>query len=250
MTARETRLIMGMPITLQIADPAGAPAHLAAIFDYFTYVDETFSTYKDTSEISRINRHALALEDASADVRAIFDLAEQTREETGGYFDAARPDGYDPTGVVKGWAIGNAAERLRRWGFRNFYVEAGGDLEAAGRSGDGTPWQVGIRSPFRPNEIVKVLSIGDAAVATSGTYVRGQHIYNPLGDGAPLTETVSLTVIGPNICDADRFATAAFAMGRAGISFIESLDGFEGYQIDPEGLAVFTSGFEQYVSHA
>jgi thiamine biosynthesis lipoprotein len=109
---------------------------------------------------------------------------------------------------------------------------------------------VGIRSPFQPDEIVKVLSISDAAVASSGTYVRGQHIYNPLGDGAPLTETVSLTVIGPNICDADRFATAAFAMGRAGISFIENLDGFEAYQIDPDGLAVFTSGFGQYVSHA
>ncbi|MEP7358468.1 MAG: FAD:protein FMN transferase [Anaerolineales bacterium] len=239
-----------MPITLEIADRAGSPADLAAVWDYFAYVDQTFSTYKDSSEISRLNRRALALAEASPDVRAVYALAEQTRQETGGYFDAQRLDGYDPTGVVKGWAIGNAGALLRQRGFQNFYVEAGGDLQAAGLSPDGGPWQVGIRSPFRPDEIIKVLSIRDAAVATSGTYVRGQHIYNPHGDGGPLTETVSLTVIGPNICDADRFATAAFAMGRAGISFIESLDAFEGYQIDPDGLAVMTSGFDQYVSHA
>ena len=250
MSARETRLMMGMPITLEIADPAGAPAHLAAIFDYLTTVDETFSTYKPTSEISRLNQGALALAEASPDVRAVYALAEQTRQETGGYFDAQRPDGYDPTGVVKGWAIANAAERLRQMGFRNFYVEAGGDLQAAGLNPAGQPWQVGIRSPFRPDEIVKVLSIRDGAVATSGSYARGQHIYNPLGGAGPLTDTVSLTVIGPDICDADRFATAAFAMGSAGISFIESLDGFEGYQIDPDGLAVLTSGFDRYVSHA
>src|SRR5437868_6869260 len=107
MSVRETRLMMGMPITLEIADPAGAPADLAAVWDYFTYVDATFSTYKDSSEISQLNRRALALAEASADVRAIYALAEQTRLETDGYFDARRVGGdYDPTGVVKGWAIG------------------------------------------------------------------------------------------------------------------------------------------------
>ncbi len=60
---------------------------------------------------------------------------------------------------------------------------------------------------------------------------------------------MSLTVIGPNIYDADRFATAAFAMGRDGIYFIENLEGFEGYMIDKNGMATFTTGFEGYVCH-
>jgi thiamine biosynthesis lipoprotein len=54
-------------------------------------------------------------------------------------------------------------------------------------------------------------------------------------------------VIGPNVYDADRFATAAFAMGRNGIEFIEKLAGFEGYLIDQERQATYTSGFERLV---
>ena len=84
-------------------------------------------------------------------------------------------------------------------------------------------------------------------MATSGTYIRGQHIYNPHNRVQTFDDIVSLTVIGPNIYEADRFATAAFAMGKSGIDFIESLPGFEGYIIDSNGIATMTSGFENYV---
>jgi thiamine biosynthesis lipoprotein len=79
--------------------------------------------------------------------------------------------------------------------------------------------------------------------------VRGQHIYNPHQSHTPIRDIVSLTVIGPDIYEADRFATAAFAMGRQGIQFIEHLQGFEGYLIDAQARATFTSGFERYVVH-
>jgi thiamine biosynthesis lipoprotein len=99
------------------------------------------------------------------------------------------------------------------------------------------------------HEIVKVLSLSDCGIATSGVYIRGQHIYNPYDEGAPITDIVSLTVIGPDIYYADCFATAAFAMGKEGIDFIEHLDGFEGYMIDNHHQATFTSGFSRYVCH-
>ena len=74
-------------------------------------------------------------------------------------------------------------------------------------------------------------------------------IYNPK-DTAPFNpDIVSLTVIGPNVYEADRFATAAFAMGRAGILFIENLADFEGYMIDQHRQATFTSNFARYVCH-
>jgi len=56
-----------------------------------------------------------------------------------------------------------------------------------------------------------VVYVTDEGIATSGTYLRGEHIYNPK-TGEAASEIVSLTVIGPNIYEADRFATAAFAM--------------------------------------
>jgi thiamine biosynthesis lipoprotein len=241
--------MMGMPITVEVVDPRATEQTLDTVFTYFDYVDHKFSTYKEDSEISLINRQALRPEQFSEDMRAILELAEETRLETDGYFDIARNGMYDPSGIVKGWAIQQAADLLRRKGYRNLYVEAGGDVQVAGQNSHGENWRVGIRSPFNLNEIVKVLTLTDAGVATSGTYIRGQHIYNPKQNGDLITDVVSLTVIGPNVYDADRFATAAFAMDRAGILFVESLDGFEGYMIDREGQATLTTGFSRYVDN-
>jgi len=237
---------MGMPITVEVVDPPVTEAVLEAVYAYFHYVDDKFSTYKDTSEITAINQMKLTVKQSSQDMQTIFSLAEQTRRETDGYFDIERNGTCDPSGLVKGWAIDNAAQLLAERGFSNYYVDAGGDIQVSGKNALGQTWRVGIQNPFNPREIVKVVYIADGGVATSGTYVRGQHIYNPRERGVLVTDVVSLTVIGPNIYEADRFATAAFAMGRQGIAFIERLDGFEGYMIDEHGQATLTSGFERY----
>ncbi len=246
---KQTRILMGMPVTVEVVDPAVTEPVLDAVYAYFEYIDEKFSTYKETSEISKINRHELALEDASEDMRTIFALSEQTRLETEGYFDIFYNGRYDPSGLVKGWAIFQAAELLREKGFQNYYVEAGGDIQLAGSNAQGRDWRVGIRNPFEMNEIVKVLSATDCGIATSGTYVRGQHIYNPKNAGALELDILSLTVIGPDIYEADRFATAAFAMGKKGLGFIARLDGFEGYSIDKDRRATFTAGFGRFVAY-
>ncbi len=237
---------MGMPVTVEIADIAATESEIDKIFAYFNYVDEKFSTYKDTSEITKINKGVLKEPKYSDDMKTVFRLAKETKEKTNGYFDIMRPDGTcDPSGLVKGWAIHNAADILRKDGFKNFYVDAGGDIEASGKNSKGGTWSVGIKNPFNEKEIVKVLYLKDKGVATSGTYIRGQHIYDPKSH-EPITEVVSSTVIGPNIYEADRFATAAFAMGRRGIAFIQDLGGFEGYMIDKDGIATMTSGFQRY----
>jgi thiamine biosynthesis lipoprotein len=238
---------MGMPVTLEVVDQAATPEVLDRLFCYFEYVDGKFSTYKENSEISQINRGEISLLDASPDMKEVFDLAEEMKHYTNGYFDIWQGDHYDPSGLVKGWTIFNAAEMLREEGFQNYYVEAGGDFQAAGKNSQGEPWHVGIQNPFHPLEIVKVLSVTDCGMATSGTYVRGQHIYNPKDHNTPLIEIVSLTVLGPEIYTADCYATAAFAMGREGIQFIEEQDGYEGYMIDTDGIATYTSGFTRYV---
>jgi thiamine biosynthesis lipoprotein len=245
---KETRLLMGMPITVEVvggADPASA---IARTFRYFESVDERFSTYKETSEISRLNNGELTEEDLSVDMREVLLLAEVTKKETDGYFDMER-DGYkDPSGIVKGWAIWRAAQQLLAVGYQNFYIDAGGDIQAYGLNESGEPWRIGIRHPFELDKIVKVVRLNGEGVATSGTYLRGQHIYNPLQPDEALKDIVSLTVIGPNVLAADRMATAAFAMGRAGVEFIERLPGYEAYSIDANGQATLTTGFADYVA--
>lgn len=239
---------MGMPITITILDASATQADLDRVFTYFVAIDNVFSTYKPESEISRINRGELLLAHASKDMREIFALSAQTKEETGGYFDIQHNGTYDPSGIVKGWALRNAATMLKTWGFQNFYLDAGGDIQVAGTK-NGRPWRVGIRNPFNRNEHVKILVLTDQGIATSGTAIRGQHIYNPHNVDEPLSDIVSMTVIGPDVYEADRFATAAFAMGKNGIQFIEKLAGFEGYMIDAHRQATLTSGLERYVLH-
>ena len=244
---KETRILMGMPINIEVIDANVTQQTIDDCFAFLEWVDDTFSTYKEDSEISRINQKRLALSQASEPMRAIFALAEETHRDTNGYFDIYRNGKYDPSGLVKGWAIYNTAALLAQRGFLNYYVDAGGDIQMAGRNAQGQRWHVGIRNPFNMNEIVKTLSIGDGAIATSGTYVRGKHIYNPKSSGELETSVLSLTVIGPNVYDADRFATAAFAMGEAGVFFIERLEGLEAYQINRNGVATFTTGFHRYL---
>ena len=259
-SVKQTRLLMGMPVTVEVVIPtfrdtafdARAPeaafdgeAALEDVFDYFAYVERTFSVHLPSSEISRINRGRLKRTNYSDDMRTVLRLCRQTAVETNGYFAIGPKGEWDPSGLVKGWAIDQAAHLLLDRGYRDFYVEAGGDVQIHGRSPTGEPWRVGIRNPFDADTIVKVLTLADQGIATSGTYVRGQHIRNPYAPGLPLTEIASLTIVGPNVYEADRFATAAFAMGRAGIHFVEDLPGFEGYMIDSDGIATMTSGFAE-----
>jgi thiamine biosynthesis lipoprotein len=245
---RETRTIMGMPISLAVLDEGVRQQDLEAVFAEFAAVDAQFSPFKDDSEISRINRGEIAENRFTPRMREIVALCKKTKQETGGYFDIGRPDGtIDPCGMVKGWAIKNAARQLVDMGFSNFCVAAGGDIQCHGRNDEGGEWTVGIRNPFLRNEIVKVLQPKGHGVATSGNYIRGDHIYNPHTGRYGADDIVSLTVIGPDVLEADRYATAAFAMGRKGIHFIEGTPGLEGYEIDSAGMARMTGGLKKYL---
>lgn len=252
---KQTQDIMGMPVTVEIRDSEATSEIFNGVFSYFKYVDEKFSTYKSTSEISAINRGELDAAKWSQDMKEVFTLSAETKKMTGGYFDILRLDGkIDPSGLVKGWAIWNAAKILKLHDVKNFYVEAGGDIEVSGLNAQGAAWRVGIENPFKKsdainNTIVKAVNLKNQGIATSGIYKRGCHIYDPVNKKSVGSDILSLTVVGPNVYEADRFATAAFAMGRSGIEFIEKLDGFEGYQIDEKGIALMTSGFANY-THA
>lgn len=249
-----TKHLMGMHVTVEVKD--GNELHgCNLVFEYLDYIDQTFSTYKTNSEISKINRGQLLKSEYSADMVEVFNLAEQTKQETRGYFDIKKADGkLDPSGIVKGWGIWKAGLLLKQKGYQYFFIDAGGDVQTSvpnsvQKSTEQRSWTVGIRNPFNVEEIIKVLKITNQGVATSGTYERGQHIYNPHDLNQPIKEIVSLTVIGPNIYEADRYVTAAFAMSKDGINFIETIKDLEGYAINDKGIATMTSGFEKYVTN-
>ncbi len=242
------RTYMTMPCIVEIVDANADVKDIEAVFDYFQHTDESFSYFKPTSELSAINSGKLKLEDASAEMREIFALCEKTKEQTDGFFDILQPDGtYNTSGLVKGLAVHRGAEILRRRGYKNFCVEIAGDMEVSGHNEDGTDWVIGIQNPFNRYEVIKRVALTNKGIATSGVYERGSHIYNPKDWTDKIEKIVGLTVIGPNVYEADRFATACYAMGEEGIYFLEYLDGFEGYLVGSNGIAMMTTGFAKYI---
>jgi FAD:protein FMN transferase len=243
---KETRLLMDMPITIEVIDKNVTSLDIDTIFEYFTNIDNTFSPFKKSSELSQINSGALDITHVSVDMKIVFALCEKTKKETEGYFDINQNRKYDPSGLVKGWAILHAGSMIKQKGFKNYYVDAGGDIQVCGKNSEGKKWKIGIRNPFNRRENIKIVYLTNQGIATSGSYIRGDHIYNPHDPSKIISTIVSLTVIGPDVYEADRFATACFAMGEKGIYFLEKQKDLEGYMIDKDGKATFTSGFEKY----
>ena len=79
--------IMGMPIVVDVRDEHTGQDPLVRMFDWLRWVDATFSTYREDSEISRIDRGELDPDEAHEEVQAVLGRCEQLRLETGGYFD-------------------------------------------------------------------------------------------------------------------------------------------------------------------
>ncbi|MBN9621065.1 MAG: FAD:protein FMN transferase, partial [Actinobacteria bacterium] len=197
---------MGTVFSIDVRSPGVEAAVLDDVIAWLHRVDETFSTYRPESEISRLGRGELRLSECSADVRHVLDRCAELREETGGYFDAHATGRLDPSGYVKGWAIERASERLLAAGAVNHCVNGGGDVQCVGQPAPDRDWTVGIADPVDATRTVAVVSGRRLAVATSGSAQRGGHIRDPNGH-AP-DDYLSITVVGDRLAEVDAEATA------------------------------------------
>jgi thiamine biosynthesis lipoprotein len=239
---RRVEPVMGTVVTFDVRDPGHEPHELDPAVALLHDVDARFSTYRPDSEISRLGRGELTLEDCSPDVRHVMAFAEDLRRTSHGVFDIVRhrPDGrLDPSGVVKGWAVEEAGWLVDDTGIANYCINAGGDIVVRGEAAPGRPWRVGIRHPDRADRVAAVLVVGGAAVATSGAYERGDHIVDPRGGRAP-GQLTSVTVVGPSLTYADAYATTAFAMGMEGLAWVAERPGYGAFGITPDGRVLWT----------
>ena len=240
---RRVEQIMGMPILVDVRDDVDED-EVDAVFAWFRHVDNVFSTYSDESEISRLNRGELALADACADVREVLARCEELRLETDGFFDVHAADSgvIDPSGLVKGWSVDRAAAIAERSGWQHYAINAGGDMRLHGGALPDREWRVGIQHPTLRQQIAAVVTGDDLAVATSGNYARGEHVFDPHTHRPP-TGVLSVTITGPVLATADAYATAALAMGTDGAGWTAGLRGYEAMTIRSDATVLFTSGF-------
>ena len=207
-------------------------AAVGRVFGELHRLERTFSTFLAHSEISRINSGALNLLDASEEVIEVMDACTWLEHVSEGAFVARRPNGgLDPAGFVKGWAAERAARLLLEAGLKNYYLRIGGDIQTHGLQSTGEKWRVGIVDPHDSSRIRSYVDIPENwAVATSGTAERGQHIWGK-DSLAVNTQFSSMTVIGPHLMWADAFATIGFALGDAGIEWVEKFPDYTAFTL-------------------
>ena len=243
---RHVEHVMGTAVSIDLADDLPETSlgdMIADVCAWLHEVDRRFSTYRDDSEVNRFQRRELALADLSPDMRHVLDVCADLWRETEGYFDAYAAGPLDPSGYVKGWSVEVASARLAAAGSTRHFINAGGDIRMRGPSPGGGPWRVGIRHPWQADKLSWVLALTDGAVATSGTYERGAHVRNPR-TGQPASGLRSVTVTGPDLARADAYATAALAMGEAGIAWLakRAPEGYESAVVTDDGRAFASAG--------
>jgi thiamine biosynthesis lipoprotein len=162
-----------------------------------------------------------------------------------------RPLILDLGAVAKGLAVDLAAQELAPFG--NYAIDAGGDLFVRGLNPAGQPWQIGLRHPRRPDELLGVVRLADAAICTSGDYERqsprqedGHHLIDPR-TGRSAADVASVTVVAPTAMAADALATAAFVLGpRRGLRLL-TRQGVEGLIVTPALEQHPTLNFGRYL---
>jgi thiamine biosynthesis lipoprotein len=155
----------------------------------------------------------------------------------------------DLASIAKGHGVDRVSELLLKNGFKNFIVEIGGEVYAAGNNIEKTPWRVGINTPDKNasfDKVYKVIILTDMAMATSGDYrnlieIDGQH-YSHIIDpktGYPVqNHVVSATIIAQTCTFADGLATAVMVMGpEKSLDLINRLKNVEGLIVvrNPDG---------------
>lgn len=217
--------IMGMPVSVH-ARGEGARAGetdtaVQELFAVLRRLEEVFSTYRPGSQLRRLQRGDLSLAECDAEVREVRELCREALRRTDGAFDAwaavpGRPGVFDPTGLVKSWAVERAARALDDLGHLGFAIGAGGDLLLRAGAGRETPWLVGIEDPRDPTRVLATVPVHEGGVATSGVAARGLHILDPR-TGEPAGGVLAATVVGPSLLWADVHATAAVVLGHAAL---------------------------------
>jgi len=264
---RFSRELMGTAASMAFPVRALRREAVEAAFSRLHEIDARFSPYLPSSEISRIGRGEIQISEAHPEVATILQACEALRVESDGRFSAwgFRADGrLDPSGYVKGWAIEEAAAKLRAGGASDFVVSIGGDLYAAGApdtadgfdtaGGSGAEpanlahgWGVGVVDPANATAIVAPLRVKDRAVATSGLAERGAHIIDARSRRSA-HEWRSLTVVHPSAARADAAATVGILMGEDALAWIDRDPAAAAFGVYRDGRLAWTPRMDRYLA--
>jgi thiamine biosynthesis lipoprotein len=134
---------------------------------------------------------------------------------------------FDFNAIAQGYSVDVVADYLKLKGYKNFYVEIGGEIYVSGHNSEGNPWRLGVDKPVPSNDgknkriISAVINLSEGGIATSGNYRKfykkdGKiyaHTLDPISGYPAENELLSATVVAKSAAIADGMATAFMAMG-------------------------------------
>ncbi len=179
---------------------------------------------------------------------------EVTSNEANRTITLSRGIGLDFGGVAKGWAAHQTMEWLQTEG--PALVDAAGDIAISGPRADGSPWQIGVADPFHKGRESEVLFLNRCGVATSGKDRRRwfqdgvlkHHIINPITNQPAETDILTVTVVAPDVMQAEAAAKAAFIQGsEPGLEWIEAHPEFAALFILDDGQMIYSQRMEDYL---
>lgn len=220
--------VMGLPVSVHVRGAVDRPELRTAVEQVWSVlhrVDAVFSTWRDDSDLVRLRRGELTAGLGHPWLVDVDRLCDEAGRRTGGLFSASF-DGahHDPTGLVKGWAVEQAARHLRHVPGISWCVNAGGDLLAgAGRDAAPSDWLVGIEDPRAAGTVAATVTLRTGGLATSGAAARGAHVVDPRS-GVAIDRAGSATVWGPSLLWADVWATALFVDPVVGAAALDGAD--------------------------
>jgi thiamine biosynthesis lipoprotein len=221
--ARHRTQVMGTHISFNIFAPSELTRReigeaLAAAVAELRAVDATFSPYRKRSLVSAVRRGDLDPSGYPPPLHDILTRCAGMRAATDGWFDAWAPaGGFDPSGLVKGWAVDRAATLLRVAGIAEFTIWAGAD-RLSFRDGRAEAFALSGTTP-RPDRG------GSATVAP--------RVVDP-HTGGPARSTGPAAVSGPELSVANAYAVALNAIGEPGLAWFPTDAGYEAVLVNGE----------------
>lgn len=155
--------------------------------------------------------------------------------------------------VAKGAVAQEVTETLKAAGVESAIISLGGNVQTLGLKPDGTNWNIAVQDPNVPAGSLGILSIGEAAVVTSGSYQRYfedngktyHHILDPETLSPAESGLVSVTVICQDGALADCLSTALFVLGEDGaLDYWRTYGGFDLILVTTDGRVLLTHGLE------
>ena len=155
-------------------------------------------------------------------------------------------------GIGKGYAIDRAAAMLRARGFRDFLIQAGGDMYVGGLNND-RPWRLGIQDPRGPaGRTFALIDLSDGTFSTSGDYERAfvkdgrryHHIIDPR-TGEPAGGCRSVTIVADRAVIADGLSTGIFLLGPdEGMKLVRRLPHVDAVIVTAANQVLITPGLK------